>query len=44
MAAIGFRNGCLAVANKQAKRILKEDEKRAKDAAKQAKKQSNTHN
>ncbi len=40
LAAIGFKNGCLAVANKQAKRIMKEDEKRAKDAAKQPKKQA----
>lgn len=40
VAAIGFKNGCLEVANKQAKRILKEDEKRAKSAEKQAKKQS----
>jgi len=38
--AIGFKNGCLQVAKKQAKRILKEDEKRAKEAAKQAKKQA----
>ena len=46
VAAIGFKNGCLGVAKKQAKRIIKEDEKRAREAAKQAKKQgqSNTHN
>jgi hypothetical protein len=37
--AIGFKNGCLAVANKQAKRIMKENEKQAKDAAKRATKQ-----
>jgi hypothetical protein len=40
VAAIGFKNGCLEVAKKQAKRIIKEDEKRAKEAAKQAKKQT----
>ena len=40
LVAIGFKNGCLEVANKQAKRIIKEDERRAKDAAKQAKKQA----
>ena len=40
VAAIGFKNGCLEVANKQAKRIMRENEKRAKDAAKQAKKQA----
>ncbi len=39
LVAIGFKNGCLETANKQAKRIIKEDEKRAKAAAKQAKKQ-----
>jgi len=38
--AIGFKNGCLEIAKKQAKRMIKEDEKRAKDAAKQAKKQA----
>lgn len=42
VAAIGFKNGCLAVAKKQAKRIIKENEKRAKDAAKQTKKQAQT--
>ncbi len=42
VAAIGFKNGCLEVAEKQAKRIIKEDEKRAKEAAKQAKKQAQT--
>lgn len=42
VAAIGFKNGCLEVAKKQAKRILKEDDKRAKETAKQAKKQSQT--
>src|SRR5258708_6057644 len=36
-AAIWFKNGCLEVAKKQAKRITRENEKRAKDAAKQAK-------
>ena len=40
LAAIGFRNGCLEVAKKQAKRIIKEDENRTKDAAKQAKKEA----
>lgn len=40
VAAIGFKNGCLEVAKKQAKRILKEDDKRAKEAARQAKKQA----
>ncbi len=40
LTAIGFKNGCLEVAKKQAKRILKEDEKRAKETAKQAKKQA----
>jgi hypothetical protein len=40
VAAIGFKNGCLEVANKQAKRIMRENEKRAKDAARQAKKQA----
>jgi hypothetical protein len=46
VAAIGFKNGCLEVANKQAKKIIKDDEKRAREAAKQAKKkgQSNTQN
>ena len=44
VAAIGFKNGCLEVAKKQAKRILKEDEKRAKEAAKLAKKQASSHN
>jgi len=44
VAAIGFKNGCLEVARKQAKRILKEDEKRAKEAAKLAKKQASSHN
>jgi hypothetical protein len=39
-AALWFRNGCLQVANKQAKRIIKENEKRAKEAAKQAKKEA----
>ena len=39
-AAIGFKSGCLDVANKQAKRIMKEDQKRAKGAAKQAAKQA----
>jgi len=45
VAAIGFKNGCLEVAKKQAKRIIKEDERRAKDAAKQAKRQpqASTH-
>jgi hypothetical protein len=38
--AIWFKNGCLEVAKKQAKRITRENEKRAKDAAKQAKKQA----
>ena len=40
VAAIGFKNGCLEIAKKQAKRIIKENEKHAKDAAKQAKKQA----
>src|SRR5208283_3668489 len=31
--AMNFRDGCLEVAKKQAKRIIKENEKRAKDAA-----------
>lgn len=43
VAAIGFKNGCIEVAKKQAKRITKENEKRAKDAAKQAKKQVQAH-
>jgi hypothetical protein len=38
--AMEFRDGCLEVAKKQAKRIIKENEKRAKEAAKQAKKQA----
>jgi len=38
--AMEFRDGCLEVAKKQAKRITKENEKRAKDAAKRAKKQA----
>jgi hypothetical protein len=40
LAAMRFRNGCLDVARKQAKRIIKENEKRAKGAAKQTKKQA----
>ncbi|MGA2003440.1 MAG: hypothetical protein ABSG70_08660 [Terriglobales bacterium] len=43
VAAIGFKNGCIEVAKKQAKRITKENDKRAKDAAKQAKKQIQAH-
>lgn len=38
MVATGFRNGCLEVARKQAKRILEENTKQAKAAAKQLKK------
>lgn len=34
-----FRTGCLEVAKKQAKRIIKEDAKRAKEAEQQAKRQ-----
>ena len=40
LAAIGFKNGCLEVAKRQARRIIKEDEKRAKELAKQAKKKA----
>lgn len=43
VAAIGFKNGCLEVAKRQAKRIIKDDDKRAKDAAKQAKRQAQTN-
>jgi hypothetical protein len=43
VAAIGFRNGCLQVEKKQPKRIIKENEKRAKEAAKPAKKQASPH-
>ena len=39
-AAIGFENVCLETAKKQAKRITKENQKRAKEAAKRAKRQS----
>jgi hypothetical protein len=38
--ANGFKNGCLETAKKQSKRITKENEKRAREAAKQAKEQS----
>ena len=43
LAAIGFKNGCLEVAKKQAKRILREDAKRAKEAAREARKQTSPH-
>jgi hypothetical protein len=35
-----FRTGCLEIAKKQEKRIIREDERKAKDAEKQAKKQA----
>jgi hypothetical protein len=46
LAAMAIRTGCLEVAKKQGKRIIKEDEKRVKEAAKQAKKQAqaSSHN